>query len=168
MASLHALTRARLIKLLEDTIAEYGDERFTIKQLATRALPKARDICRDDFDSAICGWLKPLARRLLTKEPAHSDAPVLLPGLALPYRIAVPSLHSAETYDPDEDDETESGIMWIPLHMCSIAEARRNLAMRADLIEKSQVEHDRIRQVIDEAASLTEDEDAIIGELLSR
>jgi hypothetical protein len=40
--------------------------------------------------------------------------------------------------------------------------------MRADLIAKSQTEYDRIKQVVDEAASKTANEDAIIGEVLAR
>jgi hypothetical protein len=171
MASLKALTRARLISLIQETIRAFGDQKCTIEQVAQAALPAARGICAAYYDSAIAGWIKPIARRLMRKTVAPSGAPTLLPGLVLPYRIAVPALRGMENYEPpdddDEDDEEgDKGILWIPLHLCSIAEGRRNLALRLNLINRSQAEHDKIKLVVDEAASMTEDDNAIIGVVL--
>jgi hypothetical protein len=171
MASLQALTRTRLIALVQATIKEFGDEKCTIKQVAQKALPKAREICAHDYDSAIAGWIKPIARRLMRKTVAAS-VPMLLPGVVLPYRIAVPNATGMENYDPPEDDEEDdergdSGIMWIPLHLCSIAEGRRNLELRRTLIDRSQTEYDRIKLVVDAAAYRADDDSAIIGEVLA-
>ena len=171
MASLQALTRTRLISLVQATIAEYGDEKFTLKQLAQKALPAAREICAGDYDSAIAGWIKPIARRLMRRTPGPMAAPTLLPGLVLPYRIAVPAVYGMENYAPpddeeDEDERGDSGILWIPLHLCSIAEGRRNLALRETLIVKSQTEFDRIKLVVDAAAYRAKDDSAIIGIVL--
>lgn len=165
MASLQALTRGRLIKLLEETIALYGDQRFSIEQLTQKALPQAREICANDLDSAICGWMKPIAKRLMTRDPPHTNAPVLLAGLVLPYRIAVPTIYGE---DMQEDGEDEDRFIWTPLHLCTIAEGRRNLQMRENLIAHSQVEYDRIKAVVDEAWALAGSEDAIIGRVLGR
>jgi len=171
MASLQAMTRARLIALVKETIRAFGDQKCTVKEVAQQALPAAREICRSDYDSAIAGWIKPIARRLMRRTIGPSGTPTLLPGLVLPYRIAVPAVAGMENYEApeDEDDEDEqgdSGIMWVPLHLCSIAEGRRNLALRGALIAKSQTEYDRIKLVVDEAASRTEDDSAIIGKVL--
>jgi hypothetical protein len=171
MASLQALTRSRLIALVEETIAAFGEDKCTIRQVAQAALPAARAICANDYDSAIAGWIKPIARRLMRMVPAPMEAPTLLPGMTLPYRIAVPAIQGMENYDPpaDDDEDDEEGdrsIQWIPLHMCSIAEGRRNLALRSTLIDRSQIEHDRIKLVVDEAALLADDDSAIIGVVL--
>lgn len=173
MASLQALTRTRLIALVQETIKAFGDERCTIKQVAQRALPAARAICANDYDSAIAGWIRPIARRLMRKIPSPTGTPTLLPGMVLPYRIAVPALHGMENYEPpddeeDEDEQGDGGILWIPLHLCSIAEARRNLDLRGTLIAKSQTEYDRIERVVDTAAYLAKGDDSrIIGEVLA-
>lgn len=173
MASLQALTRTRLIALIQETIAAYGEEKFTIRQLAQRALPAAREICANDYDGAITGWIRPIARRLMRKTPSPTGAPMLLPGMVLPYRIAVPAVYGMENYEPpedeDEDDEQgDGGILWIPLHLCSIAEGRRNLELRSTLIARSQVEHDRIKLVVDAAAFRAKgDDSAIIGDVLA-
>lgn len=171
MASLQGLTRSRLIALVQETIRAFGEERCTIQQIAQRALPAAREICVHDYDSAIAGWIKPIARRLMRKTPAPTGAPTLLPGMVLPYRIAVPAVHGMENYDPPDDEEADDeegdrALLWIPLHLCSIAEGRRNLDMRMNLIERSQTEYDRIKLVVDEAASKSADDSDIIGVLL--
>lgn len=168
MASLRALTRSRLHALVTETIKGFSDRKCTIEEVTQKALPEAREICVGDYDAAISGWIRPLARRLMRKTPGPAGVPMLLPGLVLPYRVAVPAHDGIElTGDDDDDDEAaDTGIVWVPLHLCSIAEARRNLELRADLIQRSQIEHDRIRLVVDEAASRTEDVNAIIGEVL--
>jgi hypothetical protein len=172
MASLQALTRSRLIALVQETIQAFGEAKCTIQQVAQKALPAAREICINDYDSAIAGWIKPIARRLMRKTSGPTAAPTLLPGMVLPYRVAVPAIHGMENYDPPDDDEVDdekgdTGIQWIPLHLCSIAEGRRNLELRSNLIGRSQTEYDRIKLVVDEAASKSEDDSAIIGVVLA-
>jgi hypothetical protein len=172
MASLQALTRTRLVALVQATITAYGEDSFTLKQLAQKALPEARKICASDYDSAIAGWIRPIARRLMRKVSGPTEAPTLLPGLVLPYRIAVPRIHGMENYVPPEDEEADdetgdTGILWIPLHLCSIAEGQRNLDLRGTLIARSQSEYDRIKRVVDTATYLAKgDDSAIIGEVL--
>jgi hypothetical protein len=96
-----------------------------------------------------------------------------LPGMVLPYRIAVPAIHGMENYEPpddeeDEDERGDTGILWIPLHLCSIAEGQRNLDLRGTLIARSQAEYDRIKRVVDTATYLAKgDDSAIIGEVLA-
>jgi hypothetical protein len=172
MASLQALTRSRLIALVQETIKAFGEARCTIAQIAQAALPAAREICANDYDSAIAGWIRPIARRMMRKIPAPTGAPALLPGMVLPYRIAVPAVHAMENYDtPDDeeadDEEGDRHILWIPLHLCSIAEGRRNLKLRSNLIERSQTEYDRIKLVVDAAAYRAQDDSAIIGVVLA-
>lgn len=172
MASLQALTRSRLIALVQATIKSYGDEKCTIRQVAQKALPEARDICANDYDSAIAGWIRPIARRLMRKTASPEGVPMLLPGVVLPYRIAVPNAYGMENYEPpddeeDDDERGDTGIMWIPLHLCSIAEGRRNLELRWTLIDRSQTEYDRIKLVVDAAAYRAADDSAIIGQVLA-
>jgi hypothetical protein len=157
--------------LVTATIESFADRKCTVSEVAQKALPEAREICGDDYDAAITGWIKPIARRLMRKTPGPSGVPMLLPGIVLPYRIAVPASHDMEDYEATEDDEDDdergdTGIAWVPLHMATIAEGRRNLGLRWGLIQRSTTEHDRIKLVVDEAASRTEDENAIIGEVL--
>lgn len=86
---------------------------------------------------------------------------MLIPGLELPYRIAVPPVNAT---DPEDDAEkAEAEINWIALHKATIAEALRHCDMLLRHIDATQVNHDRVRIVCDTALSKCHDTDVEIG-----
>jgi hypothetical protein len=168
MAKFRSLTIARLKSLVETTIAGFQDGNVSNGRIVQAALSDAREICVGDYDTVICAALSPLVRQALAKGaiPAYAAAPTLIPGLKLPYRIAVPPPEMA--VDPDEAGEEAAETTWIVLHKATIAEGRRHVAMRDAHIAGAQTERDKISAVVDMAAALTKDEEAVIGEVLGR
>lgn len=161
-------TRSQLKTLVDDTIMSFQDKALTKAAAVTAALPKARKICENEYDAVVCRALEPLFNRALSRSASVYDRlPSLIDNLPLPYRIAVPPAEMA--IDPDTvEDEEDAGIVWIVLHKATIAEARRNVAMRDAHIAGALTERDKVAAVVDMAAALTADEDAVLGDVLGR
>jgi hypothetical protein len=128
-------TLSKLNTLIVQTISDFGEKPLTNADAVTAALPKARKILIDEFDAVVCATIRPMVQAALAKgvAPAYAHTPVLLPGIDLPYRIAVPGTYV-------EDDDEQGGIAWIVLHKATLGELRRHVAMRQGLIDGAQQE----------------------------
>jgi hypothetical protein len=167
MTAFSKTTTAALKTLIKETIASFGDDPVTNAATVTKALPRARMLCEDEYDAVIAAALRPMVRSALSHSvpAAYDRAPTLLPGIELPYRIAVPAIDAE--IDPDQIDEDATGIRWLVLHRCSIAEVARNVAMRDAHIAGSLTERDRVNAVLVKARAFSSDPHAIVGDVLA-
>jgi hypothetical protein len=158
-------TRQRLNDAIDAALAKFADEPVTNAQVVHEVLEhgNAREIVADEYDAVICLTLRPMVQAKLAKgTSAFSAAPMLIPGLVLPYRIAAPHRH-----DPGADDDEQATATWFVLHLSTLGDLRRHISMREALIRGSLHELAPLKEVLDTILEITDDENAVLGEILS-
>lgn len=156
--------RAQLATIIEQAIGSFGDKAVTVRDVAKVALPKAKLLCHAEMDEWVMDRIAPMISRRLRKYTVRDtaqDVPLLrgFEQLALPHRIAVPPLGTKD----DEHPQTR----WIVLHNATLAELRRNVAMRRELIAGSIAECELLEALVLQAERAGGDDSDSLAELLA-
>lgn len=158
------LMLAKLNPIVEEALAVFGLDRYSVNQVAMKALPRARAICAEYLDDSTLDALLPIIRRHI---PKHSRTATVQPRLRgfenikLPTRIAVP----APGHEASETEESND-IMWVDLRRASIAEGQRNIDMRDAIRDGLLAERNLIYAVVEAARHAGGSDASIIGEVL--